>query len=162
MGAADLDYGAARALMYVHNIDLDVLATAQLFGGDLVLAHHQAFVLVVKHERDGARLGVDAAHLGGNHLAHLVRKIFVDRVAFRFADALEDHLLGRLGGNAAKVVRRIGHADDVAHARSRHEPAGVSLQNLGARVHDVVHDLAFGEDTHVAAYTVHFGADIGD
>ena len=100
--------------MDIDDINLDEIAAAQLLAGNQVFAHQQNFILFTKQHSDGARLGVDAAHLRADDLVDLVGKVFVNRVALRLTDALQNHLLGGLRGNTTEIVGRAGHAYNIA------------------------------------------------
>ena len=161
MCAAELDDGAARALVHVDDEDLEIVTAAKLLGANLVILHHEDFVLVIEQQGDRARRRVDAAHLRRENLAHLVSKVLEDGVALGLANALQDDLLGRLRGNAPKVLGFRFDLDYVAELHGSVDLAGVLECNLGAHALDLFHYLAFGEDAHLAGVAVHFGADAG-
>ena len=52
-------------------------------------------------ERDSGGGALKSAHHTRHHLADLLLKLIVDRIPLRFADLLDDHLLGGLGADAA-------------------------------------------------------------
>ncbi len=159
--AAELDDRAACALVHVDDEDLEIVAAAQFFGADLILFHHEDFVLVVEEQGDGARGHIHAAHLRGEDFAHLVCEILVDCVALGLANALQDDLFGGLRGDAAEVVGLGVDLDDVAQFDAGDEHGGFFLRDFGARIFDVFHNFTFGEDAHFARLAVNRGGDVG-
>ena len=68
----------------------------------LGLRQQRLDALAQLHERVA---GVRLLHDPGDELAHAVAVLLVHHVPFGLADPLQDHLLGRLRGDAPEVVR---------------------------------------------------------
>src|ERR1044072_1161785 len=83
---------------------LDALRVVVALAVDLLgLGQQRLDALAQLHERvAGVRLLDDA----GDQLAHAVAVLLEHHVALGLADPLQDHLLGRLRGDPAEVVRR--------------------------------------------------------
>src|SRR6185436_3136344 len=119
-----------RALRLVRDVGddrLDALAVVIALAVHLLAARQQRLdPLAELHERV-ARVGLlDDA---GDQLAHAVLVLVEHHVALRLADALQDHLLRRLRGDAAEVLGSdVALLDLVAVL---HEPLLVDLRRLG-------------------------------
>ena len=81
-------------------------------------------------------------------------------VALGLAHLLHDHLLGRLGGDAAEVERGQGVGDGVAHLRRRIVAPGAVQSDLGGRVLHLVHHQQVAGQTQLAGLGVDVGVDV--
>ncbi len=89
------------------------------------------------------------------------RVIFVvDGVALGFAHLLQDHLLGRLRGDAAEDFRRLILENFAAGLDAGLLLAGVGEGDFAQRIGDFIHYCAYGKNIHVAGFGVEFRAEI--
>ncbi len=105
MGAAQFDDRPTRAFVDIDHVNLDIIAAAQFLIGNLLFAHEHGFVLFIKHHSHSTRNIVGAANLSIDDFTHTMGKIFKDRIAFGFTNALEDHLFCGLGSDATEIIR---------------------------------------------------------
>ena len=143
MGAGDDYLGAAGGVAYLDDIDLDAVALAEVFALDaLVGAEHGLSILAVGGDADGYRAvsGLDMAHNTGEDFMLLGGKLLIDQAALGLADALDDDLLCRLGGNAAELFGLHRDGNKVAKLGA----AAVFLRGLEidlmAGIRHLVHD----------------------
>ena len=102
--------------MYFQHIDPDHLTGRVALAGDLLAgAQHSVRLLCAltqSHEHIAGRIHPE--HAAGEHLLRLGRIAFINSAALCLTDALNDHLLGSLGGNAAKLLNVHGDRHGVA------------------------------------------------
>ena len=112
VAAADHDLGALGGLADLHDVGLQAGPVLVALVGDLLGLGQQGLDLA-QVEQGVAVVGLlDDA---GDDVALAPGVLLVLEVALGLADALEDDLLGRLGGDAAEVVGRVVPLpDDVA------------------------------------------------
>ena len=93
------------ALFAAHILDIgaNAIARAEHFARDQIIAPHNRFrASQIEHH-----IAIfDALDEAVNHLADAVFEFFILLFALGFADALHNHLLGRLRGDTAKFDRR--------------------------------------------------------
>ena len=82
------------------------------------------------------------------------------RVTLGFADALQDHLLGGLRGDAPEAFRRRLDHDHVADLGVRHDLAGLVQRHFRAPVGDLVGHFFFSVDVRQAGLAVDDGGDV--
>ena len=128
---------------------------AKTLARDHFLAHHHAFGLHI--EADGDALGIDCLDHAAGDLAQLFFVVGQLSLAFRFADALLDHLASRLGGYPSEISRGGLNHDQLARFGIRAHPAGIVQADLGARIFNRVDDFLFGENRHFARLRVDLG-----
>src|SRR5690606_37248400 len=106
----------------------------------------------VQHHDELAAL--DLLHLSGEELAHLVRELVADAVAFVLPHALHDALLDRLHGVAAELLE--GHRDlhDVAHLVRLVVPARLFERDLGRGILDLIDDALQHNDVELPGVLV--------
>jgi hypothetical protein len=97
------DLRAAGRLVDVLDVGDDAVAGAQDSRGDL-LAHRQQRLGLAVVDLDDDAAALEAADDAGHELALLVLVRVEHVLALGLADALDDHLLGGLGGDAAEAV----------------------------------------------------------
>ena len=143
MGPADHDLRAAGGVLHLDYIDLDPVTFHQLFAADTLIGREQRLgVLAVGGDAD-ADASVARVHMGddtGEDLVLLGGELLIDQASLRFADALDNHLLGRLGRDAAELL---------GLHRNRHGVAGLGplrkllrsiLVDLVSGIGDLFHD----------------------
>ena len=143
MGPADHDLGAAGGVLDLDDIDLDPVAFHQLFPADALVGGEQRLgILAVggDADADAAVARVDVRDDTGEDLMLLGGELLIDQASLRFADALDDDLLGRLGRDAAELLGL--HRD--GHGVAGLGPLGVLLRgvlvDLMGGVGDLFHD----------------------
>ena len=157
MGAGDDQLRAALVLVHLDQEHLDPLA------GPVALVRH---LLASRHDRlglaqlddDGPRIG--ALHDAVQHLALLVVKLLVDRIALVVADALQDDLLHGLRGDAAEVLRGALDANLVADPRVGRVGHRLGQRHLAEGILDLVDHLLDGKDAHGAGGLVDIDGDL--
>jgi len=99
---------------------------------------------------------VAALHDAGNNFAHAVLVFGVDDFLFRVAHALNDDLLGGLGGNAAQIFHLDAEAHFVVHLHGRIVGARLGKFYLRVGVGHVVigHDDFELVDLNVAGFVI--------
>ena len=112
-----LHQGAPVALAHIQHIDLENLALGIGFAGDLLpgAEHGLGGIVALAHLQQhiaGGRHG--AEHGSGHELLGLIGVALIHHAPLGFPDALDDHLLGGLGGNAAKLLVIHRDADLIA------------------------------------------------
>ena len=118
MGAGDVDQRAAAHLVDFQHVHPDHIALVVGFAGDLLagLKHGVGGIVSLADAQEHvAGGGVDAQHGAGHQLLCLVGIAFVSHAPLGFPDALNDHLLGGLGGDAAEFLDVHGDVHRVAH-----------------------------------------------
>ena len=102
MGAADDDLGALGRLAHLDDVGLEPGAVLVALVGDLLGLGQQGLDLAEVEQGVAVVALLDDA---GDDVALAAGVLLVLEVALGLADALEDDLLGRLGGDAAEVLR---------------------------------------------------------
>ena len=147
MGARQEDLRSARLAAHVVDIGADAVAVAEH------LARHQ---LVAAHDRlaaaeiDDDIAVFDALDDAVDDVADAVLEFLILPVALGLAHLLHDHLLGRLGGDAAVFERRQRLGDVVADLGGRVAPAGVLDADLGRVVLDLLRRPGAGAASRIS------------
>ena len=152
MGAGDEDLGAAGGVSDLDHVDLDAVALVQRFGFDaLVWGKHGLGILAVGGDADGdtAVSGLDLGDDTGQDLMLLGSKLLIDDAALGLADALDDDLLGGLGGDAPELLCLHGDMQLVADLGALVDLLGGLENDLVAGVLDLLHDGL--DDVHLDA-----------
>src|SRR5699024_11086918 len=100
--AGDDGLRALLRLLHVHDVDLHIVALADVFGADL-LALRQDRLGLADLERKRARLRVDALHKRADQLLVAASELLHHLAALAVADALADDVARRLRGDAAEL-----------------------------------------------------------
>ena len=129
-----------------------VLARNQLVAADDRLA-------TAKVDNDVAVF--DTLDRSVDDLANTVLVFIELPVPFGFADLLDDHLLGRLGGDAAKIHRRQRFGDEIADLCFRIAGPGVLEQDLGRLILDFIDDFHQALQLDLSGLSIDVGADVG-
>src|SRR3546814_13880631 len=103
MGAAEENLRTPVFAAHVQDHRADAVADADDFAGDLLIAADDALGAAEIHH-DMAEF--DRLDDAGDDFTHAVLEFLMLALALGVADLLEDHLLGRLGVDAAHVDRR--------------------------------------------------------
>ena len=124
-----------------------------MFAGNLFLAGQNGFGAAQIH--NPATL-VAALHNARNNFAHAVFVFSVDDFLLCITHALDDHLFGRLGGNAAKVFYLDAKTHFVVHLHRRIVLDGFRIFDLGIRIGEIVvfHDDFKLVDLNVAGFVI--------
>ena len=97
----------------------------------------------------------------GHHLAKPLAVLRINVLSFGLADLLKDHLLGRLGRDAAEHIGGLGKLDLHVHlSLVAVEPAGLVQGDLGLWVRDLLHDLPNGEQLDLSSFAVELGPEV--
>ena len=137
MGARDHDLRSAAFLLDFNDQGLHAVAAFVVLAGNLLFLGQDR--LGAAEVDDPAAL-VAALNDAAADFAHAVLELFIDEFLFRVAHALDDHLLGGLGGDAPEVGHLEGKADFVVELHGGIELAGVLDGDLGIGVGHVFHD----------------------
>ncbi len=127
------------------------------FAGDQFVAAQQSFG-AAEFDHQVAVLG--ALDHAVDDFADAVLELVVLPLAFVFADALDDDLLGGLRGDAAEIDRRQRIDDEFADCLVWEQLGGVGLAHLGFFVFDRVDDLGPAGQADIAALAVDRRADV--
>ena len=116
MRAGDHDLRAAAAAADLDDIDADHVALDEMLRLDLLADGQQGVGLVrALADADGhVAVRLEAQHRAGEDLVLLRGEALEDHAALGLADALNDDLLGRLGGDAAEGLRLDLHVHEIA------------------------------------------------
>jgi hypothetical protein len=106
-------------------------------------------------QAQGDALRRNRLHRAVDDIAFALNVFLILAFALRLADALEDDLLGRLGGNPAEVGWGRLHRHHVPELGARVNLAGVLQVNLGVHLLDFVHHFFFGKDLDPAGGGIH-------
>ena len=116
MGARQEDLRAALLAADVVDVGADAVAVAEGLARDQLVAADDALAAA---EVDDDVAVLDALDHAVDDLADAVLELLVLAVALGLAHLLHDHLLGRLGGDAAEIHRRQRLGDEVADLGGR-------------------------------------------
>ncbi len=158
MGARQENLRAA--LLAAHVVDIGANAVAIFVG----LARNQFVAAddrLAAAEIDDDVAVFDALDRAVDDLADAVLVFVVLAVALGLAHLLHDHLLGRLGGDAAEVHRRKLLGDEVAGLGVGIALARVLDRDLARAFLDVLDHLEQALQLHLAGLRVDVGADVG-
>ena len=117
MGAGDLNHGAPVGTVYLQNVNPDKLTGGVGFTGDLLADAQNGVVLLIALTDPDEHIaaGIHTQNGAGHQLLALGGVAVVDDTTLRLADALNHHLLGGLGGDAAEFLDVHGDGHGVAH-----------------------------------------------
>ena len=145
--AGDDDLRAAGRAADLHDVDADQIALEIVLAADLLAGGEPGFGAVrALSETDGQIAGVvvHAQDGAGEDLMLLGREAVENHAALGLTDALDDDLLGGLGGDATEGLGLDILADEIADGAVRVDlPGGVQL-DLGGGGHDLLHDFLLG------------------
>ena len=157
MGAAEEDLRAAGFFADVVDVGADAVAVAEGFAWDQLVASEQSLG-AAEFDHHVAVLGaLDGAV---DDLADAVLELVVLLLALVFAHALDDDLLGGLGGDPAEIDRRQRVDQMLAELDVRLELAGDGERDLGFLVLDDFDGLGPAREADVARAAVDDGADV--
>ena len=139
MGAADGHAGAALGCQNIDHINLDHLAFGKVFAGHLLVFGQNSAAALAEIQHDVAALCIHSGNgaglvCTGLHLAAL-------QAALAFAQALADHMLCGLGGNAAKLFGLEGGNKALAHFIGLADLLGIFQADLGVGVLNFLHNV---------------------
>ena len=117
MGAGYINIGAAGGHPGLQNINTDLVALGIGLAGDLLAdTQHSVMPLVaLTHGDQHITAGIHTGNRAGEQLLSLVGIALVDHATLSFTNALNDHLLGSLGSNAAELLHIHRDGDGIAH-----------------------------------------------
>ena len=144
--------------VHLQHIDLDVVAVVEHLAGDHVLLLQHALGAAQLHIH---RLGFHPLDDGREDLAFLLDVLVVDLAALRLADALHNHLLGRLRGHPQEARGRHVHLGDVAHLVIGAQPVRILQANLAGGLLHLGHDELAGVDVCDSRLPVHGHRQVG-
>ena len=151
MGPGHDDLGPPVAAADLHHVDPDQVALVVELALDLLVVGQVGVGAVVAlADADGhiPGVGVDPQDGAGEDLMLLGGELVEDHAPFGFPDALDDDLLGGLGGNPAEGLGLDLLVDQVAQlALGVDGPGGLDL-DLGGGGEDLLHDLLLGIHLH--------------
>ena len=139
--AGDDHLRAAAFLAHVDDDGLHAVVALVVFAGDLFLAGQDGFGAA---QVDHPAALVATLHDTGDDLAHAVLVLVVDDLLLGVAHALDDDLLGGLGGDAAQVFHLHAETDFVVDLHGGIMGAGFGDADVGVFVLDLAvfhHDL---------------------
>src|SRR5580692_4371955 len=103
MGPRQDDADPVTLLLHFQNDGLDPLVDVVSFPRNLLAARQKRFRLADAYR---CRSAIEPLYGPGDEVALECLVLIEDRVAFLLAEVLDDHLLGRLGGDAAQFFWR--------------------------------------------------------
>ena len=144
MGPGHIHAGGAASLSGFQHIHPQLLAHLVGLAGNLFAGPQHGVVGVVAgtHGDDHVALRVDAQHRTGEQFLRLGGIALISHAPLGLPDALDDHLLGGLGGDAAELGNIHADGQGVAHLHIRlHVPGGVQLDLQCGILHFLHHGL---------------------
>ena len=129
--------------MDFQNVDPDQVALCVLLTGDLLGGSEHSvggLAALADAEEHITAGGVDAQHGAGEQLLSLGGVGFVHNAPLGFPDALNDHLLGGLGGDPAEFRDINRNGDGVAQLHGGVNPPGRVNMNFQRQIRQLVHD----------------------
>ena len=157
MGPREQDLRALDPLLDLEHVGPDAVARIVALAGDLLALHEHRLGLA---DLDDHVPLLDAVDDAPDDPPFLVDELRVDGVALGVAHPLQDHLLGRLGGDATELLRGQLHLELVLELGLAVELARLVEADLELLVGDRLHDLLPGEDAEVARVAVELHPDI--
>ena len=138
--------GAAAALTFLQQEDLEVLADPDRLVRDLLLRRQHALRLAqLQVHGVTVRALCDPLHDPAHHLTLVLENVPEHLVLLGIAQPLEDHLLTDLGRQASEVLRRQWHVDHVAKGCAS-QLLRVVQTDLGRRILGSLDDPTPAED----------------
>ena len=151
MGPGNMDQRTAVGLVNFQNIDPDLVAFGVGFTGNLLGGAQNSIGLLVAladTDKHIAGDGIDPQHGAGEQLLGFAGVGFIHHAALGFPDALDHHLLGGLGSNAAELLDVDGNSHGVANLQvGVLQPGGINVDfqgDVGQFVNDGL-DLVHGQ-----------------
>ncbi len=155
--AADDDLGAAAGAAHFQHVDANLVVGAVALALHLLALGQHGFGAA---QPDGDVLAADALYRTVDQLALAAAEVLEQVLALGLAHALEQDLLGRLGGDAAEALGGAVDHDHVAQFGGGVAfRAGVGQRHLGAMIEHVVDDLFLGEDCRRASARIDLHGD---
>ena len=117
MGTGYMNQRAAGGLAHLHDIHLDVVALGEVLAGDLLGGGQQCLggiVALANFYNNITGGGHDPGNGAGEQLLGFAGIALEHHAPLCLADALNHHLLGGLGSNAAKLGNVHGNVDGIA------------------------------------------------
>ena len=157
MGARQEDLRAAWLLAHVHDVGAHPVAGGIVLARDALVAAQERFRPAQIHDHVAK---FDALDQTVDDLADAVLVLFVLAFTLGLAHLLHDHLLGRLGGDAAEVDGRQRVDQEIADLRVRLGLARRFQVRLGDLVLHLLRHLDVARQPDLAGRAVDGGADI--
>ena len=146
MGPGDEDLGPPAGAADLHHIDLQPVAFPHHFAPDLLRGGEigvGGLPVAGDAQGDRAVAGVYPGNSAQKHLVLFGAEHVIDHAVLRLPHALDDHLAGGLGGDAAEVAGLDLNADHIPCLGGGEALAGLVQGDLGEGVGDLLHDLFF-------------------
>ena len=156
MPPRDGDLGALAPLLHVEDVDPQSLIDAvAIYSHPLFTGQDSLHLAQIE-----GNVRPQALHGGVDDLPLLLGVGAVEVIPLGLPNALQDHLLGRLSGDAPEVVRGNLELDLIPHRGHLIHHEGLSQGDLDPRVNDLLHHLFLSEDPGLARDRVEFSADV--
>ena len=158
MGPGHNDLGTVIAPAHVYHIHTDGLSLGVALALHLLPRCQQGIGLVgAGTNLDGHIPGIrlDPQNRSGEHLMGLGVKLVKDNPPLRLADSLNNHALGGLGGNPAKLLGLDFHVNYVSLCGRRIQLPGIHQGNFRAGEHHVLHHFLLNKELHLPVHNVH-------
>jgi hypothetical protein len=155
--ARDNDLWPPAGAPHFHHVGADALPDPVSLTGHLLAAGHRCFC-TPQVQRD--RVRGDVGHHAVDQFAFSVCIAGKERVALCLTDALQDHLLGRLCGNATKRGGRDVPFDQLAKLDLCVNPAGLCQRAFKAIILDHFDDHTVQKDARRAGLAIDHRLDI--
>ena len=116
MGTGNMDQRTTVCPVNLQNVNTDQIAGLVLFAGDLLGNTQNCIILLVALTDANKNIAgrIDAQDGAGQQLLSLGGVALVDNTTLSLPNALDDHLLGGLGGDAAELLDIHGDCHGVA------------------------------------------------
>ena len=141
MGARHEDLRAATGRQHLDDVGLDAVAAFVALAGNLLFLGKERLGTAEVYDPAGTVASLDNA---GNDLALSVLVFLVDDLLLGVAHALDEHLFGGLGGDAAEILDRQLEAHLVFKGHVGVDGPGIGQTNFRRRIGHVIvfhHDL---------------------
>ena len=121
----------------------DAVVHVEPFAGDLLLLGESAFGPFFQAHDDF--MGMHGLHHTGHDFPDQLAEVVVLHLTLELAQALLEHLTGRLGRDAPKIMGRHIHHDEVPDLHLGVDASGLSQADFHAGVPDLSHYLLLGQ-----------------
>ena len=135
------DLGPLGGLLHFHHITFQPLMVVIGFVGDLFIGQQQSFR---RPQVDEHIVAFDPLDGPGDDIIFPVGIPFIHHAPFRFPDPLDDHLLGILGGNPAKVLGGHFRFQDIPHLVVGIELLGIGQADFRSGIRDFFYNVLPG------------------
>ncbi len=152
------DLRPARLAAHVVDVGADTVAVAEDFARQHLVAPHDRLAAA---EIDHHVAVLDPLDDAVDDVADAVLVLLVLPVALGLAHLLHDHLLGRLGGDAAVFERRERIGNGVSDLRRRVALARILQADLARRIFHALDHEQMARQPKLAGLGVYFGVDVG-